>query len=144
MSLKLNSSGGGSVTLLEPVTASTLTLNLPAVDGDVVATTATQTLTNKTLTSPIITENVQVIGTNTTAVASRTYVFTASLTLTLPASPAAGDWIKTQNSSGTTTCVIARNGSNIMSLAENMTINANFVAVTLIYADATRGWVFGS
>jgi hypothetical protein len=49
MSLKLNSSGGGSVTLQEPVTASTLTLNLPAVDGDVVASTATQTLTNKTI-----------------------------------------------------------------------------------------------
>lgn len=55
MSLKLNSSGGGSVTLQEPVTASDLTLNLPAVNGDVVATTATQTLTNKTLTRPTIT-----------------------------------------------------------------------------------------
>ena len=33
MSLKLNSSGGGSVTLQEPVTASTLTLNLPAFSG---------------------------------------------------------------------------------------------------------------
>jgi hypothetical protein len=36
MSLKLNSSGGGSVTLQEPVTASALTLNLPAVNGTVV------------------------------------------------------------------------------------------------------------
>lgn len=35
MSLKLNSSGGGSVTLQEPVTASTLTLNLPAFSGTV-------------------------------------------------------------------------------------------------------------
>jgi hypothetical protein len=33
MSLKLNSSGGGSVLLQEPVTASTLTLNLPAFSG---------------------------------------------------------------------------------------------------------------
>lgn len=141
MSLKLNSSGGGSVTLQEPVTASTLTLNLPAVDGDVVASTATQTLTNKTLTSPVITENVQVISTNTTAVSSRTYVFTASLTLTLPASPTAGDWVAIQNSSGTTTAVIARNGSNIMSLAENMTIDNATASLTLVYADATRGWV---
>jgi hypothetical protein len=37
MSLKLNSSGGGSVTLQEPVTASARTLNLPNVDGTVVA-----------------------------------------------------------------------------------------------------------
>jgi hypothetical protein len=34
MSLKLNSSGGGSVTLQEPVTASNLTLNLPATLGN--------------------------------------------------------------------------------------------------------------
>jgi len=33
MSLKLNSSGGGSVTLQEPVTASTLTFTLPAFSG---------------------------------------------------------------------------------------------------------------
>ena len=37
MSLKLNSSGGGSVTLQEPVTASNVTLNLPATAGTVVA-----------------------------------------------------------------------------------------------------------
>jgi hypothetical protein len=109
--------------------------------GDVTLT-GTQTLTNKTLTSPVITQNVQVISTNTTAVRSRTYVMTASLTLTLPASPAPGDWVKTQNSSGTQTCVIARNGQNIMSLAENLTINAAHVPVNLIYADSTRGWVF--
>ena len=33
MSLKLNSSGGGSVTLQEPTTASNLTFTLPAADG---------------------------------------------------------------------------------------------------------------
>jgi hypothetical protein len=37
MSLKLNSSGGGSVTLQEPVTASTLTLTLPAFSGTAAA-----------------------------------------------------------------------------------------------------------
>jgi hypothetical protein len=115
--------------------------------GTVVTLTGTQTLTNKTLTAPVITtpvitQNVQVIGTNTTAVASRTYVLTASLTLTLPLSPAAGDWVSVQNSSGTITAVIARNSSNIMSLAEDLTLDADFVAVTLVYADATRGWVF--
>jgi hypothetical protein len=87
-------------------------------------------------------EIIQVIGTNTTAVAFRTYVLTASLTLTLPSSPTAGDWVKIQNSSGATTAVIARNDSNIMSLAENMTLDANFVPLQLVYADATRGWVF--
>jgi hypothetical protein len=95
------------------------------------------------LVTPDWTENVQVIGINTNAVRSRTYILTASLTLTLPTSPAAGDWVALQNSSGTTTAVIARNGQNIMSLAEDLTLDAGFVAVRLVFADATRGWVFG-
>lgn len=83
----------------------------------------------------------EVISTNTAAVSGRDYVLTASLTLTLPASPAAGDSVGVQNSSGTTTAVIARNGSNIMSLAEDMTIDILNAGFTLMYADATRGWV---
>lgn len=83
----------------------------------------------------------EVIGTNTTAVAGRNYVLSASLTLTLPASPVAGDRVGVQNSSGTTTATIARNGSNIMSLAENMTLDLLNAGITLMYADATRGWV---
>ena len=87
------------------------------------------------------TESVQVISTNTTAVASRTYVFTASLTLTLPASPAPGDWVPFSNRSGTLTCVIARNGQNIMGLAQDMTVDSLNAGMTLTFADATRGWV---
>jgi hypothetical protein len=41
MSLKLNSSGGGSVTLQEPTTASNVTLNLPAADGTIITTAST-------------------------------------------------------------------------------------------------------
>lgn len=85
---------------------------------------------------------VQVISGNTAAVAGIRYVLTASLTLTLPASPVAGDFVSVQNSSGTTTATIARNGNNIMSLAEDMTIDVTSAAITLMYADATRGWVF--
>jgi len=86
--------------------------------------------------------SVQVIGTNTAAVKNCLYVLTASLTLTLPASPAAGDTVKVSNLSGTTTAVIARNGSNIQGLAEDLTIDSLNAAITLVYADATRGWVF--
>jgi hypothetical protein len=103
--------------------------------GDVTLTGA-QTLTNKT-----ITEMVSVISTNTTATASTVYVLTASLTLTLPASPAVGAWVRVSNRSGTTTCVIARNSRPIMSLAENLTVDVIDAGFTLSYADATRGWV---
>ena len=82
-----------------------------------------------------------VIGSNTSAVAGSTYVLTASLTLTLPSSPTAGDTVSVVNASGTTTPVVARNGQNIMSLAEDMTINSINISFTLTYADATRGWV---
>ena len=44
MSLKLNSSGGGSVTLQEPSTASNLTLTLPAVTGTVLTTSTAGTV----------------------------------------------------------------------------------------------------
>jgi hypothetical protein len=44
MSLKLNSSGGGSVTLQEPSTASNVTLNLPAVTGTVLTTATAGTV----------------------------------------------------------------------------------------------------
>jgi hypothetical protein len=39
-----------------------------------------------------------------------------------------------------TDTIIARNGQNIMSLPENLTIDRADVTVTLYYVDATRGW----
>jgi hypothetical protein len=48
MPLKLNSSGGGSVTVQEPSTASNRTLTLPDATTTAVGTDATQTLSNKT------------------------------------------------------------------------------------------------
>ena len=140
-------SGGttGLTTSGGPITSSgTITLagTLAAANGGTGTTTLTGlTIPQAVLAQPVITQNVQVIGTNTTAVASRVYVLTASLTLTLPVSPSAGDWVAIQNSSGTATAVIGRNSSNIMSLAEDMTIDNTTASLTLVYADATRGWV---
>ena len=104
--------------------------------GNLVTAAAPATLTNKT-----ITEMVSVISTNTTAVPSTVYVLTASLTLTLPAAPAVGSWVRISNMSNTLTAVIGRNGLNIMSLAEDMTIDRLSAGLTLEYADATRGWI---
>jgi hypothetical protein len=86
--------------------------------------------------------NVEVISTNATAVGHNyLYVLTASLTLTLPSSPSAGDSIKISNRSGTTTCVLGRNGNNIMGSASDLTLDSATASFELIYSDATNGWV---
>lgn len=70
----------------------------------------------------------------------RCTVTASGQTITLPASPQPG-WEVTIIIAGTfTDTIIARNSENIMSLAENMTIDRGNVAVTLFYVDATRGW----
>jgi len=85
----------------------------------------------------------QVISTNTTAATGTAYLLTASLTLTLPATPAAGDCVFVHDASGSGTCVIGRGGENIMGLAEDLTLNTGYPYLWLVYADATRGWVLG-
>ena len=54
MSIVLAGSTSGSITLQEPAIAGSNTINLPAATGTAVLDTATQTLTNKTLTTPNI------------------------------------------------------------------------------------------
>jgi hypothetical protein len=81
------------------------------------------------------------ISGNTNASTTVLYVMTANLTLTLPASPATGDYVGVSNRSGTTTCVISRNGNNIMGTAENMTVDVLDAGFTLFYSGATNGWV---
>ena len=83
----------------------------------------------------------QVISTNTNAVKNTVYVLTADLTLTLPSPPSTGDTIKISNQSDVATCVIARNGSNIMGLAEDLTLDNSTLNFELIYTNAAKGWV---
>jgi len=83
----------------------------------------------------------QVISTSTNAVKNTIYVFTADLTLTLPASPVTGDSVKISNQSAVATCIIARNGSNIMGLASDLTLDDPAKNFELIFTNAAKGWV---
>jgi hypothetical protein len=67
----------------------------------------------------------------------------AAFTVTLPATPAAGDIVAIADYNGTAitnNITVGRNSSNINGSAADLTINANYSAVTLVYVDATSGW----
>ena len=67
----------------------------------------------------------------------------AAFTVTLPAGPSAGDIVAIADYNGTAitnNITVGRNSSNINGSATNLTINANYSAVTLVYVDSTSGW----
>ena len=67
-----------------------------------------------------------------------------AITVTLPASPSAGDIVAISDYAGTSATnniTIARNGSNFEGLATNGEITTNRQAVTLVYVDGTQGWL---
>jgi hypothetical protein len=117
-----------------------LTGSLNIVGGNNI--TVTPSGTNITLASNVSTSySVSVISSNTTAVANTLYVLTATLTLTLPASPSAGDSIKVSNRSGVATATIARNSENIMGAASDLTLDKLNAGFELIYSGSAQGWV---
>lgn len=85
-----------------------------------------------------------VTGTTQAATAGNHYVLTnvAATTVTLPATPSAGDVVWVTVGNGLTTNVVARNGNNIQSLAENLTLDAPYAAVQMRYINSTIGWTF--
>ena len=85
--------------------------------------------------------SVNVISNSTTAVSGSVYVFTANLTLTLPASPEVGESIKISNRSGVATCVLGRNGNKILGAAADLTLDTASASFELIYSGTAQGWV---
>jgi hypothetical protein len=87
------------------------------------------------------------ITSSQTVVSNRSYwvnTTSAAVTLTLPASPSAGDFIKVTDvggTFGTNNCTINPNGGRIMRQADSMTISTNGASVRMVYYDATRGWL---
>jgi len=67
----------------------------------------------------------------------------SAITMTLPASPSAGDIVSVADyagTAGTNNITIARNGSNINGTTSDLTISKNNSAITLVYVDGTQGW----
>ena len=67
-----------------------------------------------------------------------------AFTVTLPASPSSGDIVAVKdyaNTFDTANLTIGRNGSNIGGQALDSILGEEGIAVTLVYADATKGWL---
>jgi len=66
-----------------------------------------------------------------------------AITLTLPASPSAGDIVAFKDYAGTfgtNNLTIGRNGSNLDGNAGDKVIDTNHTSMSLVYVDATQGW----
>ena len=69
----------------------------------------------------------------------------SAVTITLPASPAVGSevhFIDSGNNLASNNLTIDRNGSNILGGASNLVVSTNSAAFTLVYVNATRGWIY--
>lgn len=112
-----------SQSYLTPATASSTYQTLAGMSSYLTTYTTTTTAVSKTLANR-----------------ERCTVIASDQTITLPATPTAGAEVAVTVAGNFTETIIARNGENIMSLAEDFTIDRADVTVTLYYVDATRGW----
>lgn len=82
------------------------------------------------------------VTSNTTAVSRQSYIADTSggtFTITLPSSPATGDWVTIVDGASfqTTALTVARNSSTIADIAENLSLNIEGVSVTFVYDGST-------
>ena len=119
--------------------ASQVTGTLPVANGGTNGTTAATARASLSANAlPILK------GVGYTAVVGEFVTATAgSITITLPASPSAGDTVTIKDGTGaaaTTTFTVGRNGSNIASSATDLVFDKNFAEITMTYIDGTIGW----
>jgi hypothetical protein len=87
---------------------------------------------------------------NFTAVAGNAYpvnTTSAAITVTLPASPSAGDQITLTDYAGTfgiNNCTVNPNGLKIRGSTSNILLNVDDSSISIVYIDSTEGWLIYS
>jgi hypothetical protein len=133
------------VNAIEPQSGTTLTIG---ASGDTVALAAGATSTGFGETyNGTVNWDSTIRTSGFTAVSGNGYFCNTTggaFTVTLPASPSFGDIVAIKDSgsyAATNNITIARNGSNIENNASNGLINIHGASTTLVYVDASSGWL---
>jgi hypothetical protein len=119
--------------------ASNVTGTLPVANGGTNGTTAATARASLSANALPILKS----GNYTAAVGEFVTATAGSITITLPASPSAGDTVTIKDGTGaaaTTTFTVGRNGSNIASSATDLVFDKNFAEITMSYINGTIGW----
>ena len=143
------------VSLQAPSTvASNQEFILPSTSGsanNIITTNASGVLSmtdiNTLVTSDISWQSSVKTGDFTAVSGEGYFVNTTSgaVTVTLPSSPSAGDFVAFKDYAetfATNKLTISRNGSNIQGSANNSELTTNRASVVLVYIDSTEGWLY--
>jgi hypothetical protein len=145
-----DTSGGQYVGLRASTTVATsFTLNLPTTSGtanQVIQTDGSGNLSFATVSGGAAWQAVVTSTTLTTVSKQGYFIDTTSnaITATLPTSPTLGDFISFIDYAGTfdtNNLTVARNGHKIQGDASDLTVATERAGFTLVYVDATQGWL---
>ena len=148
--IRLQDTTGGQYIGLRASTtiATSFTLNLPTATGSadqVIKTDGSGNLSFATVSGGAAWQAVKTSG--FTSAAKEGYfcnTTSAAFTATLPASATIGDFISFIDYAGTfdtNNLTIGRNGHNIQGSATDLTVATERAGFTLVYVDATQGWL---
>ena len=144
-----DTTGGQYIGLKAPATiSSSFSLSLPTADGtanQVLTTDGSGALAFATVSGGAAWQ--AVVTSNLTVVAKSGYFVNtsaAAITTTLPASATIGDFISFIDYNATfdtNNLTVARNGHKIQGDASDLTVATERAGFTLVYVDATQGWL---
>ena len=144
-----DTTGGQYVGLRASTTVATsYTLNLPTTSGtanQVLVTDGSNNLSFATVSGGAAWQAIKTANFNATA--KEGYFLntnSTTITATLPASPTLGDFISFIDYAGTfdtNNFTVARNGNPIQGSATDLTVATERAGFTLVYVDATQGWL---